>query len=319
MQNKKGIIKFLLFAAVGAIIVYFISKSFNFNEFIVKVKTANLGFVLASLLVGVLAVFVRALRWQLMLKPLGYKTKISNAYHSTMSGYLVNLGIPRSGEIYRCAVFSKSDQVPINTLVGTVFSERIIDLLMLAIVIFLSVIVQFDKLYNYIDDVLLSKLNGPILITLGLVMIIGIIGLVIFVKKFSKSQNKIIVFINGFINGIKSVFTLEQPILFLFYTVSIWMCYLFMTYFAVMAFDFSAVLGIGGALSTLVFSTLGVIVPAPAGIATISSIQIGLTQIYGFTEVNASTLGVVMFFSNILMIIISGSISFIIMAIKTKV
>jgi hypothetical protein len=86
-----------------------------------------------------------------------------------------------------------------------------------------------------------------------------------------------------------------------------------------MAFDFSSVLGIGGALSTLVFSTLGVIVPAPAGIATISSIQIGLTQIYGFTEVNASTLGVVLFFSNILMIIVSGSISFIIMAIKTKV
>jgi uncharacterized protein (TIRG00374 family) len=319
MQNKKGIIKFLLFGAVGALIVYFISKSFNFNEFLVKVKNANLGFIIASLLVGVLAVFIRALRWQLMLKPLGYKTKISNAYHSTMSGYLVNLGIPRSGEIYRCAVFSKSDQVPINTLVGTVFSERIIDLLMLAIVIFLSVIVQFDKLFKYIDDVLLSKLNGPILITLGLVMIIGIIGLVFFVKKFSKSQNKIIVFINGFINGIKSVFTLEQPILFLFYTVFIWVCYLFMTYFAIMAFDFSAVLGIGGALSTLVFSTLGVIVPAPAGIATISSIQIGLTQIYEFSEVNASTLGVVMFFSNITMIIVSGSISFIIMAIKTKV
>lgn len=319
MQNKKGIIKFFLFAAIGALIVYFISKSFNFNEFLIKVKSANIGFVVISILIGVLAVFVRALRWQLMLNPLGYKTKISNAYHSTMSGYLVNLGIPRSGEIYRCAVFSKSDNVPLNTLVGTVFSERIIDLIMLALVVFFSVIIQFDKLYQYIDDVLLSKLSTNILVLIAVVFVLGIISLVFFVKKFSSSKNKIIVFINGFVNGIKSVYTLQQPILFIVYTIAIWVCYLLMTYFAIMAFDFSQILGIAGALSTLVFSTLGVIIPAPAGVATISSIQIGLTQIYQFTEVNASTLAVVMFFSNILMIIVSGSISFIVMAIKTKV
>ncbi len=317
-MNSKQIIKFSIFLIVGTLIVYFISKSFNFNDFLINIKSAKLPYIIAGVLVGVLAVFIRALRWQLMLEPMGYKTSLSNAYHATMSGYLVNLGIPRSGEVYRCAVFSKTDKVPLNTLIGSVFSERIIDLIMLVVVLVLSVFIQFDILFDYFNTNVLSKLNAKILIVLVIVFILGLVFLFKFNSIF-KSESKLGKLLKGFVDGLKSVFAVKKPILFIVYTFSIWVCYLLMTYFVVVAFEFSSGLGIGGALSCLVFSTLGVIVPAPGGIATISSIQLGLEQIYNISQSNANTFAIVMFFSNIGMIIIAGTISFVVMAIKTKV
>jgi uncharacterized protein (TIRG00374 family) len=317
--NKKEIIKYAIFALVGVLIIYFIQRDFTFDEFVKNIKLAKIQFVVLSTLVGVLAVFIRALRWQLLLEPLGYKTKLSNAYHATMSGYLVNLGIPRSGEVSRCALLSKTDKVPLNVLVGTVLSERVLDLIMLMFVVIGSVLLQFDLLYNYINDNVLVKLKGnsTVLIVVALVLLGGLI-FAFKARKIFNSDTKLGKLFLGFFDGIKSVFTLKQPILFIAYTIGIWMCYWMMTYFILLAFDFTAVLGLAGGLSTLVFSSLGVIIPAPAGSATVASVSLGLEKIYNIAVFKAKAVGIVMFFANIIMIILAGTISYVIMAKRTK-
>jgi uncharacterized protein (TIRG00374 family) len=318
-MNKKEIIKYLVFAAIGVLIVYFIQKNFTFDEFLRNIKIAKIQFVIISVSMGVLAVFMRALRWQLLLEPMGYKTKLSNAYHATMSGYLVNLGIPRSGEVSRCAMLSKTDKIPLNVLVGTVLSERILDLVMLGLVIFGAVLLQFDLLYGYIYENVIVKLKDNSLVLI-LISVIGLLGLILVLnaKRFIKADSGLGKMFLGFFDGIKSVFTLQKPILFIAYTFGIWICYLLMTYTILLAFDFTENLGIAGGLSTLVFSTLGVIIPAPAGGATIYSIYIGLNQIYSISIAQAKAIGIVMFSSNVIMIILAGTISYIIMAKRTK-
>ena len=92
-----------------------------------------------------------------------------------------------------------------------------------------------------------------------------------------------------------------------------------MTTFVLLAFDYTNSLGGVGGICVLVFSSLGVIIPAPGGIATIKSVEIGLSQIFKFTISQANAVGMVLFFSNFLMIILAGSISFGIMAFRTKV
>jgi len=318
-MNKKEIIKYLIFASLGVLIVYFIQKNFTFDEFLLNIKMAKIQYVILSLTMGALAVLIRALRWQLLLEPMGYKTNLGNAYHATMSGYLVNLGIPRSGEVSRCAMLAKTDKVPLNVLVGTVLSERILDLVMLGLVIVGAVLLQFDLLYGYIYDNVVVKIkdNSVLLI---FVSIIGVLGLVFVLnaKRFFKADSGLGKIFLGFFDGIKSVFTLEKPILFIAYTLGIWVCYWLMTYTILLAFDFTEHLGIAGGLSTLVFSTLGVIIPAPAGGATIYSIYLGLNQIYSLPIAQAKAIGIVMFSSNIIMIIIAGTISYVIMAKRTK-
>jgi uncharacterized protein (TIRG00374 family) len=280
---------------------------------------AKIQYVILSVSLGVLAVFLRALRWQLLLDPMGYKTKLSNAYHATMSGYLVNLGIPRSGEVSRCAMLAKTDKVPLNVLVGTVLSERILDLVMLGLVVFGAVVLQFDLLYGYIYENVIVKIkdNGLVLI---FVSIIGVLGLffVLNAKRFFKADSGLGKIFLGFFDGIKSVFTLKKPILFIAYTLGIWVCYWLTTYAILMAFDFTNHLGVAGSFSTLVFSTLGVIIPAPAGGAAIYSIYIGLNQIYSISIDQAKAIAIVMFSSNIIMIIVAGTISYVIMAKRTK-
>lgn len=319
-MNKKVILKYLLFATLGVLIVYFIQKNFTFREFADNLKMARYGYVLLSVFAGVVAVFIRGLRWKLLLEPLGYNTSLSNAYHATMSGYLVNLGIPRSGEVYRCAVFSKTDKIPMNILVGSVLSERVLDILMLFVVIFCALIFQFDILYGYIH----INLIEPILkhkILLILIVLFMLAGLVFVLKagKWIKPDTGIGKMFLGFAEGIKSVFRVKKPTLFLLYTAGIWVCYWVMTYTILLAFDFTQHLGMSGGLSTLVFSTLGVIVPAPAGSATIFSISVGLQEIYGIAEAQAKAIGIVMFSSNIVMIILAGAVSYIIMARRTRI
>jgi uncharacterized protein (TIRG00374 family) len=318
--KKKEIIKYLVFAFLGVLIIYFIQKNFTFEEFLKNLKLAKIPYVVLSVSIGVLAVFIRAMRWRLLLEPLGYKTSLSNAYHATMSGYLVNLGIPRSGEVSRCAMFSKTDKVPLNVLVGTVLSERVLDLVMLLLVVFGAVALQFDLLYGYIYENLLVKLKENVFL-LTILVFIMLAGLVVVfrAKKIFKADSGIGKLFIGFFEGIKSVFTLDKPFLFILYTFGIWVCYWLMTYTIILAFDFSEHLGVAGGLSTLVFSTLGVIVPAPAGSATIGMIYLGLNEIYNLSIDQAKAIGLVMFSSNVIMIILSGTISYIIMAKRTKV
>lgn len=318
-MNKKEIIKYAIFGFLGFLIVYFIQKNFTFEEFLKNIKLAKIHFVVLSVSLGVFAVFIRALRWQLLLEPMGYQTKLSNAYHATMSGYLVNLGIPRSGEVSRCAMLSKTDKVPLNVLVGTVLSERILDLLMLALVVLFAVLLQFDLLYAYIDSNVLVKLkdNSTLLVILALVGVAGLF-FVLNAKRFFKADSGLGKMFLGFFDGIKSVLTLQKPFLFIVYTIGIWVCYWLMTYTILLAFDFTEHLGMAGGLSTLVFSTLGVIIPAPAGGATIYSIYLGLNQIYAIPIDQAKAIGIVMFSSNIIMIILSGTISYVVMAKRTK-
>lgn len=319
-MKRKEIIKYLIFAGLGALIIYFIQKNFTFGEFVAKLGLAHKPYVLISVLLGVLAVLIRALRWRLLLEPMGYTTSLSGAYHATMSGYLVNLGIPRSGEVSRCAMFAKSDKVPMNILVGTVLSERVLDMLMLGLVLLLSVLLQFDLLYGYIyNHVLVKLISNKLLLMLILLVLTGGLLLAFRARKIFKADSGIGKIILGFFEGIKSVFTLKQPVLFMAYTLGIWICYWLMTWFILLAFDFTAGLGLAGALSTLVFSTLGVIIPAPAGSATIFSISLGLNQIYNLPEEQAGTIGLVMFSSNIIMIILAGAYSYIVMAKRTKV
>lgn len=306
----------MIFAALGGLIIYFIQKNFSFNDFYATLASSRLILVVLSASIGVLAVWLRGMRWQLILDSMGYKAKASNTYHATMSGYLVNLGIPRSGELSRCAMLSKSDNIPLNVLIGTVLSERIIDMMMLGIVVLSALAIQFDLLYHFIDQQVLSHID---LSKLLMVLAIAVVGVWAVFKFRIGSDSKVLKMINGLLDGAKSVFQVKKPLLFFAYTIGIWLSYLLMTYCVLMSFDFSQGLGISGALSTLVFSTLGVIIPAPAGVATINSVYLGLSGIYQLSLAHAKSIGIVLFASNILMIILAGTVSYIVMAKRTQI
>ncbi len=97
-------------------------------------KTANYWWVVLSIIFGILSHLSRAYRWQFLLEPLGYKPRFANSIMAVLIAYLLNLFIPRSGEIARAASIKKYENIPFEKAFGTIVAERVADVIMLLMI-----------------------------------------------------------------------------------------------------------------------------------------------------------------------------------------
>ena len=161
MKNQiVKIFKIIIPIAIGVYLTwYFISNSNDTErEYYVKVfKEANYGWIFIALFLAFLSHLSRAYRWKYLLEPLGYKPKLSLMYHSVMIGYVINLTIPRSGELARAGYFSKYQKASPDKIFGTIIVERVVDLLMFGLVFAIAVFLQVDEELS--DDQLRTLLH----------------------------------------------------------------------------------------------------------------------------------------------------------------
>ena len=187
---------------------------------------ANYLYLLLGMLVMLFSHFSRAYRWKYMLEPLGYKPTFSKMYHSVMIGYLINLTIPRSGEVARAGYYAKYEKdASFNRVFGTIIVERIIDMLMLGMVMLITFYLQKDvEAFNAISDSGKTSSSIPTWIY----FLIGGIGLFgVFIVFMVKSlKQKVIDLLKGILEGVKTILTLKQRWAYVLHTLFIWICYL---------------------------------------------------------------------------------------------
>ena len=128
-MNKKNVITGVISLIIALVFVFFQLKKLNIEEVKAILSEADYFYLIPSLVLGVLSLILRALRWKLLLNPIGYRVSTRNAFAATAITYLANTFIPRSGEIFRCSSLYKTDKVPINKSFGTVLVERGVDLI----------------------------------------------------------------------------------------------------------------------------------------------------------------------------------------------
>jgi len=143
MQRKK-ILSSVLFFLIGVSVFWLVYRNFNFNELLNALKNIRFRWIIVSITFGLLSHFIRAIRWKMLIEPMGYKPGLSNLFLSVIVLYFTNLIIPRGGEITRCTVISKYEQVPFVKLAGTVLVERITDLLAFALILLILVLWQVN-------------------------------------------------------------------------------------------------------------------------------------------------------------------------------
>ncbi|MFM7726892.1 MAG: lysylphosphatidylglycerol synthase transmembrane domain-containing protein, partial [Flavobacteriales bacterium] len=114
------------------------------NDLLPALKTVRWIWVFASFAFGYAAIVVRGLRWNLILEPMGYRVRGWWAIHSVAFGYCMNNLIPRSGELARCTLLNRTDHVPVNKLIGTVLLERLVDIVLMATLIFIAFLLEHD-------------------------------------------------------------------------------------------------------------------------------------------------------------------------------
>lgn len=265
------------------------------------IENAQYVWVFYSLVAVLLSHIVRSLRWNMLINSMGYKTRLSSTFYSLMIGYMANMAVPRMGEFVRCGVLSKKEKIPFNSLFGTVISERLLDMLILLLIIFFVIIFQINFVGEYVGDIfspILRNLSSNVwaitLISGGIVIlfVLSIWLLYRFRTQIKKRPfyGKIRFFIDGLWEGIRTVLKLKQKVLFIIYSILIWLLYAVMVYFPVKMLPETAFLTFGDAFTLLGIGSLGIVAPVPGGIGAYHFIiKSLLVNVYGINGVAAAS------------------------------
>lgn len=321
----------MVFLALGIGLLWLISRGLDYNKIFNEFLSANYYWILLSFVFATFSHILRALRWNMLINTLGYKTNLSTTFYSVMVGYLTNLAIPRLGEITRCGVLSKTNKIPVDRLIGTVIMERTFDMICLVLILMLTVVFQLDFLsaflHKYLITPLAEKLSGRanllIMVAVGFIFLVFILYFLFkkyrpFLKEM-KLYKIIARIILGFIHGLKSIKEVKKKPLFLLYTLLIWTMYMFMLYVCFFALPATSGLTITDGISAMAISSLGIVAPTPGGIGAYHAIVIAiLTEIYQISREHATSFAYIVHAAQTFIIIVLGGFSYLMIFIYNK-
>ena len=327
-----SVIKYLFFIAIGVSLLLLAFRGLAFNELWEELKTANYWWFLGAIILAIMSHVFRALRWNLLIGQMGYKTRVSTTFYALMMGYLANLALPRLGEVTRCGFLGKKEKIPFNALFGTVIAERVFDLVVLFFIIAVVVFSQIQKIGGFLNELLIEPLLGvysgnfvAILIVLTILIVLIFGSIIVFRKlkpwlKTTLLYQKLESFIDGFMEGLKSIRKLKQRSLFLFHTFVIWLLYLLMIILPFKAFPETSHLTFFDGVTVLGIGSLGIVVPVPGGIGSYHFVITEvLSQLYEIPVKVAAAFATANHATQTIMFIIVGSVSYILLIfVKTK-
>jgi glycosyltransferase 2 family protein len=324
----KKTLQYLFFLGIGGGLIWYSIAAgiINPTKLWEDVSHANLWWVGLMVILMFVAHGSRAARWQMLLEPLGYKPSFMNVNNAVWLGYFANNLVPRLGEVTRCSQLYKSDNIPVDKSLGTVVTDRIFDVVTLFILLIIHFIIDFDKLWAFVNQQLSQNQGGSsgrstlLYVVLGIVIIVGIVSF-IFRKSILEVAliQTVIEKLKGLLDGLLSIRHLKNPKLFLFYSVMIWLMYWAMGYVLFMAIPKFATLPPIAGLTFLVSGALAMILPSPGGAGTVTAIVSPvLVTMYGLSKDDAGTLATFVQSSQMLVTLVVGSVIFLISVFVNK-
>lgn len=308
----KNIFRLVIPLGLGIAILWFLYRETDFNKMWETIKDANYGILLFSLIFGLGGNIIRALRWELLIRPLGYNPRRINLIYAVLGNYAVNLALPRAGEIWRCGVIAKTEKIPFVKLIGTLIIDRAFDTLMVLLITLFACMFNVDVFVKYVrDNEALSGLAEKIVHS-PLTFIVIALGIICLFLIFTVFKNTSVVlkvkgFFIGIWNDMKKVWKMKEKKKFLVYTVSIWVCYFLYFYVTLYAFDFTAHLGFTAGLVAFALSSLSMGIPTNGGIGVWHAAVVLSLGLYGVTKSSAEAFAFAVFTVQNLWIIIYGT------------
>lgn len=313
-----SVLQYLIFLGIGIFLMWWqLSKMspvqrIQFRESLLHAKYI---YVLPIAFIALLSHLSRAMRWKIMIEPMGYQPSTANTFYSTLCGYFANTFIPRAGEILRCTLLGKYEKIPVNKLVGTILIERVFDLFCYFLVIIFTISIQIDTVSDFVENKVLqiSRQNAhfPWIKVLLILVVLGLLFF-IFTRWVFKNyaQHRHIIKLKGIHIGLKegfrSILTLKKRRAFILHSFFIWTMYVLEIYIGFRALSATADLGIGAAFSVLSLATLAMIV-SPGGIG---AFPVAVQQVLLIYSIDNISFGWLMWGVSTGIIIVIGLISF---------
>jgi len=277
-KTLKSFLTIVISLAFAGFFLWLALRGLDFKVIQKSLAKANYLWVAFAAVFALLAYWFRAIRWNLLLEPMGHKISSSNALWSLSFGYLMNLTIPRSGEVARATALYGVEKVPVDKSFGTIILERVVDLICMLGFLGLTLIFKYEAILAFYKNSGININPNKILLVVGGLAVAGILFFV-FKNKFVNVPvlGKIIGFIDGIIQGLTSIFKLKEKGKFIIYTIGIWVSYYFAAYLVCFALPETSDFTFADGFFIIVVGTLGMIIPASGGIGAFN-----LAMKYGF-------------------------------------
>lgn len=326
--STKSILRIFLPIALAAAILYGMYRDFDWSDFTHALTDEMAwGWMLLSFPFGILAQVFRATRWQQLLEPLGEKPRLHTSICAIFLSYASSLVVPRVGEVLRCGVLKRSDDVSFSHGIGTVVTERIVDMLCIVGITALTVALQADVFLTFFQRTGMS-LQGALkgfnvmgyCIAGGVALLLVVLGIV--VCKRLQLMQRVRSMLGEMRAGLFSIRRVRKPWLFLFYSLAIWACYYLHFYLALLCFPATASVGAAAALVAFVVGTFAVLVPTPNGAGPWHFAIMTALALYGVSQTDGATCALVTHTIQTMLVLILGIYALVAMALtndnKTK-
>jgi uncharacterized protein (TIRG00374 family) len=324
-NRLKSLVQLSVFICLGIFLLWVTTRQLS-DEEIKRVKelffNANWVWVFPCIGALILSHYIRALRWKMLIEPLGIQPRTFNVFLSVLIGYFLNLLLPRLGEVMKCTFLNRYEKAPIDKLIGTIVTERIIDLASLVLVIATTVLMQLNMVGGYATE-LWNKITskGSDSVILLLVFFVFVAGALGFARLFAKSNHPMVLGIKkvlkGMREGIVSVKKVNKKGLFWVYTFFIWFLYLASIRLAFYSLEAVEGLSWGPSLTVLTFGSFAMIA-TQGGIGAYQLAVQKTLGLYGISEVAGLAMGWLLWSVQTIFLLIAGPISILWMLIANK-
>ena len=310
-MNLRKIIAYVAFLGIGVLLFYMAFSMVEDREALWNdMRSASWGGLVASFVMGYLAIVSRGLRWVILLDPLGHKPSSVRTVHAVTFAYFANTFIPRSGELARCAALNQTDDIPVDQLFGTVISERVVDFVILIALTTIAVVANLPAFADLMAGADLPETTNAI----WGAGVLAVIAIALWIKREALLQlsfaQKIASFLTGVWEGLNSIRRMKNKGMFLFHTFFIWSMYFFMAWVIFKSIDSVASITITQALFIMVAGGFGMVMPAPGGVGAYHwAVMLGFSALGYAAELGFAVANVI-WVTQTLMIVITGGIAY---------
>lgn len=319
-KRMKQFIQIVISLGIAIWIFWFLYKDIALDSLLQQIRASNWAWIFLSLSISLLGYLLRGWRWKLLIdSEEGQKVSVTRAYHAVMIGNLVNMLIPRAGEVARCGVLSRSNGVSMGYLIGTVIVERSIDLLCLVLTITFAFFVERDLFLNLAGQLVDLDLIRQLIISNLPIVLGGISIFVIFIwyvfRRFRDHglMNKLRHFFREILAGLKRIGKLSNPTGFWVSSISLWIIYFFTMYTIAFGIPSTANLSSGEVLLVMVMGSIGMVAPVQGGIGTFHALVAFILIQLGISEVDGKIFAAIIHGTQVILVLIAGLISWLIM------
>lgn len=305
-------LKIILPILLGGFILYWVYRDFDFSRAKeVLLHGTDWGWMSLSLFFGVMSHVFRGWRWKQTLEPLGACPRTSDCVDAIFLSYAANLVLPRVGEVSRCGVLAKYDDVSFSKSLGTVVTERLIDTLCILLITGVTFLVQMPVFFRFFEETgtkipsLVHLVTSP-WFYVSLFSVVGMCVLLYYLLRMLSFFEKVKGVALNVWEGVLSLRDVANVPLFLLYTLLIWFCYFLHFYLTFFCFGFTAHLSILAGLVMFVGGTFAVVVPTPNGAGPWHFAVITMMMLYGVNATDAGIFALLVHGVQTLLVIVLG-------------